>query len=244
MKICPNCQAQNQDSQAFCFQCGTHLPVVRNCAQCQTPLPAGAAFCGNCGLPVQASAPGPQLGGMQPPPSPQGYGQGGYGQGGYAQGGYAQGGFGQPGYGMASSSATPPLPRMGFFELGWHELTARYLDFSGRSSVRGYWSMMVVFWLIVIALIVALVIVGGMGRMMDSDSAGPAAAILGIAMILGYLASIIPTLAVGVRRLHDLGKSGWLLLLSFIPLVGGIILLVWFCTGGEKMRNQYGEVPQ
>ena len=54
------------------------------------------------------------------------------------------------------------------------------------------------------------------------------------------LGVLIPNIAIGVRRLHDLDRSGWWLLLSFIPLVGAIILLVWFCSKGTEGPNRFG----
>lgn len=61
--------------------------------------------------------------------------------------------------------------------------------------------------------------------------------------ILYALATLIPGIAVGVRRLHDTGKSGWYLLLGLIPCVGGIILLVFFVTAGDVGENEYGPDP-
>jgi len=57
------------------------------------------------------------------------------------------------------------------------------------------------------------------------------------------LAVLLPFLGVGARRLHDINKTGWLLLLSLIPLVGQIILIIWWATAGETTENQYGPVP-
>ena len=57
------------------------------------------------------------------------------------------------------------------------------------------------------------------------------------------LAVLIPSLAVEVRRLHDIGKSGWWLLLGLIPLIGPIVLIVWFATD-SKGDNQYGPNPK
>lgn len=59
---------------------------------------------------------------------------------------------------------------------------------------------------------------------------------------LVILAAIVPSIAVGVRRLHDQDKSGWFMLLGLIPLVG-IVLLVFFCLEGTKGPNQYGPDP-
>lgn len=58
------------------------------------------------------------------------------------------------------------------------------------------------------------------------------------------IAVLIPTLAVSVRRLHDIGKSGWYYLIGLIPIVGPLILLVWFCTEGERNSNGWGEDPK
>ena len=58
------------------------------------------------------------------------------------------------------------------------------------------------------------------------------------------IAVLIPTLAVSVRRLHDIGRSGWYYLIGLIPIVGSLILLVWFCTEGERNSNGWGEDPK
>jgi uncharacterized membrane protein YhaH (DUF805 family) len=61
---------------------------------------------------------------------------------------------------------------------------------------------------------------------------------------LYLLAVIIPSLAVGVRRLHDVGKSGWMILISLIPIIGAIWLLVLFVTDSNPGENQYGANPK
>jgi uncharacterized membrane protein YhaH (DUF805 family) len=55
---------------------------------------------------------------------------------------------------------------------------------------------------------------------------------------------LIPGIAVSIRRLHDIGKSGWYFLLAFIPCVGGIILLVFALTPGDTYDNEYGRDPK
>ena len=60
---------------------------------------------------------------------------------------------------------------------------------------------------------------------------------------LFYLATIIPGLAVSVRRLHDTDSSGWWLLLGLIPLIGMIVLIVWWCLEGSKGYNRFGPEP-
>jgi len=58
------------------------------------------------------------------------------------------------------------------------------------------------------------------------------------------LAVLIPSLAVGVRRFHDIGKSGWNYFVGLIPLAGIIILLVWFCKNGQIGENKWGANPK
>jgi len=65
-----------------------------------------------------------------------------------------------------------------------------------------------------------------------------------ILYFLYALAVIVPNIAVGIRRLHDTDKSGWLLLLSLVPFVGGIILLVFFAMPGTEGPNQYGAAAE
>nr|WP_302052016.1 DUF805 domain-containing protein [Hymenobacter sp. BRD128] len=68
----------------------------------------------------------------------------------------------------------------------------------------------------------------------------------GVGLLYGLysLALLIPSLAVGVRRLHDVGKSGFFMLIAFVPLVGAIWLLVLFCTEGTRGDNEYGPDPK
>ena len=62
--------------------------------------------------------------------------------------------------------------------------------------------------------------------------------------MLMLLSAMIPGLPVAVRRLHDIGKSGWFLLLGLIPLVGGILLIIWFCQDSQPGKNEYGVSPK
>ena len=107
-----------------------------------------------------------------------------------------------------------------------------YAKFEGRSSRSEYWWPQL---FIVIAYVVLLVLSGLLGEKLGIIPA------LGL-MVLG-LGSIVPAIAVCVRRLHDVNRSGWFYFIGFIPLVGAIILLVWFCTKGTDGPNQYGPDP-
>ena len=95
-----------------------------------------------------------------------------------------------------------------------------YANFKGRTSRREYW------WCFLFSWLVGMV----------------ASFIPYLGMIIG-LAFFIPGLALNVRRLHDIGKTGWNLLFAFIPLAGPIILLVFYCQKSDE-ANQWGMKPR
>ncbi len=120
----------------------------------------------------------------------------------------------------------------------------RYADFSGRSRRKEYW-MFVLLQLIIYAVVglIATMMVGA-----DSATGDGALGIFsGVGLILFViviLALFIPTLAVTVRRFHDQDKSGWFILLNFIPYIGGIIVFVFMCLEGTKGPNRFGDDPK
>ena len=65
-----------------------------------------------------------------------------------------------------------------------------------------------------------------------------------IMVTIFYLIMLVPNLSVSVRRLHDIGKSGWWLFIGLIPLIGSLLLLVWSFMDSEPDENQYGENPK
>ena len=109
----------------------------------------------------------------------------------------------------------------------------KYADFSGRASRSEYWWF---YLLIIIAYVVAMIVDSVIGT---DQALGP----YGIVMAMLMLALLIPSLAAGVRRLHDTERSGWWLLIVLIPLIGVIVLLVFFVSGGTAGANKYGEDP-
>lgn len=114
----------------------------------------------------------------------------------------------------------------------------RYADFSGRSRRKEYWMF---FLLVVIVYFVLAFLTGGLAA---ADSSGAASLAGSIPLLIFALAIIIPSLAVQVRRFHDQDKSGWFVLLNFIPFLGGIIVLVFMCLEGTRGPNQYGPDPK
>jgi len=116
----------------------------------------------------------------------------------------------------------------------------RYADFNGRSQRMEYWMFTLFVTLIAFALALFAGLVGGF-----SDSSGTGLSmVLIVPLALLVLVTIIPSIAVTVRRLHDQDKSGWFYLLSFIPYVGGLILFVFMCLDGTAGPNRFGPDPK
>ncbi|WP_303309978.1 DUF805 domain-containing protein [Hymenobacter sp. BT730] len=110
----------------------------------------------------------------------------------------------------------------------------KYAVFTGRARRKEYW-MFVLFQILI--GIAAIVLDSVLGTSIDSVGSG-------YLSLLASLIFIIPGLAVAVRRLHDVEKSGWFLLIGFIPVIGAIWLLVLFCTEGTRGENKYGPDPK
>lgn len=121
----------------------------------------------------------------------------------------------------------------------------RYADFEGRASRSEYWWFALAEMLL--TLLSALLLGSVAACAMHDSSAGPGIAtalvILLLLLCLAWLALVVPTLAVTVRRLHDAGYSGWFYLLNFVPYVGGIILFV-FMVLPSAPPNQWGSAPK
>ncbi len=118
----------------------------------------------------------------------------------------------------------------------WYlKVLKQYADFNGRARRKEYW----MFFLFNMIFIVALALLSGMiGGSTNSEE------LVSIPILIYYLAIIIPSIAVVVRRLHDQNKSGWYYLVSLIPFIGGIWLIVLMCTEGDSGPNQYGPDPK
>lgn len=106
-----------------------------------------------------------------------------------------------------------------------------YVNFSGRARRPEYWYFSLFLFLvsIVLALIDVFVL-----KMPDYT---PLSSVFSLAMLL-------PGVGVSIRRLHDIGRTGWWLLIAFIPLIGIIVLIYWACQPSEPQANAYGpEMP-
>lgn len=121
----------------------------------------------------------------------------------------------------------------------------RYFDFRGRSRRREYW-MFVLFTIVVTAVIDA--VFGTRTTNYGANNFNFAVAVQGgvggTLSGLFSLVSLIPSLAVSVRRLHDQDRSGWMLLLVLIPFLGWFALLVLMCLEGTRGPNRFGSDPK
>lgn len=97
----------------------------------------------------------------------------------------------------------------------------KYADFNGRAPRSEYW------W-----FILAQALIGAIAGVI-SDTLN----------VISALIFLLPTIAVAVRRLHDIGKSGWWYLLVFIPIIGWLVLIYWFVQVTHSEVNEYGEAP-
>lgn len=104
-----------------------------------------------------------------------------------------------------------------------------YANFSGRARRSEYW-----YWsLATIIAVVVLEVIASASRSVGM-----------VLLAIYWLATVVPGLAVSVRRLHDTNRSGWWILLSLVPLVGAIVLLVFMCSDSTSGSNQYGASPK
>ncbi len=109
-----------------------------------------------------------------------------------------------------------------------------YVGFAGRAPRSEYW-----YWAL-FCILLGLVVgfVSGFLAVIVHEKA-----LYGIALAVLNLAILLPSISVIVRRLHDVGRSGWWYFIGLVPLVGPILLLVWFCTRGTTGQNRFGPDP-
>ena len=118
--------------------------------------------------------------------------------------------------------------------MNWYlAVLKKYAVFSGRAQRKEYW-MFFLFNIIIAILLGIIEVVIGISP--DADES--------ILANIYSLAILLPSLAVSVRRLHDIGRSGWWLLIGLIPLIGAIVLLVFAVQDGQPGPNQYGPNPK
>lgn len=143
---------------------------------------------------------------------------------------------------MSYDGSSDTVSEKDFSPIDWFiKCFKNYANFSGRARRKEYW-----FFVLGIAI---MLFCSAMGETMifymthsewEVEYKEPEL----IITVLLLFATVIPQWAVGARRLHDINKSGWLQLLNIIPIVGPILLIVWFAKEGDKTSNTYGEPPK
>ena len=181
------------------------------CASCGVESGQNGSFCQSCGKPLSASTP------ISAPSFPSFQ-------------------TNQPAFPLGIEAMSPPFmiasnaPRaMKFIEavkFGYQN----YANFKGRASRSEYWFWVLHYW-------IAAIWLGLVSYVPVFLSITDTPVQLGTIFFLGIF---VPSIARATRRLHDINKSGALMLLGLIPIAGQIILLVWFCTDGDAGPNKYG----
>jgi uncharacterized membrane protein YhaH (DUF805 family) len=115
--------------------------------------------------------------------------------------------------------------------MNWYfEVFRKYADFDGRASRSEYW------WFFLMSIIVSSLLstIDAITGTFNPDYG------IGLLSAVYSLAVFIPSFAVNIRRLHDIGRSGWWLFLHLIPLLGTLVLLFWSIKASDPNENQYG----
>ena len=119
--------------------------------------------------------------------------------------------------------------------MSWYlEVLQKYAVFDGRARRKEYWMFLLINILVSLVLIAIDNLIGTF-----ISQAG-----FGLLQGLYSLAILIPSLAVTVRRLHDTGRTGWWVLISLVPVIGGLILLIFMVLDSEPGTNEYGPSPK
>jgi len=121
------------------------------------------------------------------------------------------------------------------FTAAIRSVLTQYIGFTGRARRSEYW-----WWVLFTVLVgfAAAILDGVLGTTLGDNSA------TGVIGIIVNLALLLPTLAVAVRRLHDTDRSGWWLLIGLVPIVGAIVLLVFFVLDSTPGTNRFGANPK
>lgn len=109
-----------------------------------------------------------------------------------------------------------------------------YADFNGRARRKEFW----MFFFCNLLMLILMICIDYSANLIHWPSG------FGILTMMYMLITFLPSLAVQVRRLHDVGKSGWMLFIPIIPIIGSIWLIVLLCTDSEAGKNKYGANPK
>lgn len=117
-----------------------------------------------------------------------------------------------------------------------HVLKNNFANFQGRARRSEYW------WFVLATLIFNVISQVLMGAVAATGS-GVLMLLVAIPLLIIALGLIIPSIAVAIRRMHDVGRSGWWLLIGFVPVLGFLVILYWFVQRGTVGSNAWGADP-
>lgn len=120
------------------------------------------------------------------------------------------------------------------------DVMKKYCVFNGRASRREYW--MFYLWYIIILSFLSMIFSSVLSSVAEEQKP-MMATIIFIIMMIFFIGTFLPNLGVSIRRLHDISKSGWWILISFIPFIGGIWFLILLMLKGDTGLNKYGPDP-
>ena len=126
----------------------------------------------------------------------------------------------------------------------------KYADFTGRARRTEFWLFALLIFLIEVVFMALLSAVGGSAFLIGDPAAAAAVQMngaIGAVLLIHFavmLALLVPSLAVTFRRLHDTNRRGWWILLSFIPLIGALVLFIFYLLDGTPGPNRFGEDPK
>ena len=113
----------------------------------------------------------------------------------------------------------------------------KYAVFRGRAQRKEYWFFILFYLIFMVVAFIVDAVLGTEYYVDEFESIGLFATFYSLAMI-------VPSLAVTVRRLHDVGRSGWWILISLIPLIGGIVIFVFMVLDSHEGENRFGPNPK
>ena len=117
------------------------------------------------------------------------------------------------------------------------EAYKRTLDFQGRTGRREYWLWFLAYFIqLIVAAVIDNTVLAGMTASMGVG--------FGVFYLLVILGNLVTGVSVGFRRLHDTGRSAWWLLIAFIPIIGGLVLLIFYVLPGTPGPNKFGGGPE
>jgi uncharacterized membrane protein YhaH (DUF805 family) len=226
MAYCGNCGSVIADDAKFCENCGApHMQAVAQAAQAE-PEQQNSNSSSQQAQPQETYS-SYSYGGGQQSQTQQSYSYSAGQQAGSSDGTGAA-------YGSASAgNIGGPTPGVGFVE-AVQTCFSKYATFEGRARRSEYWFYTLFIWLVQVVLAVVGMIVLG-----TSPEDGP-----NILMSIFSLATLVPSLAVFWRRMHDIGKSGAWFFLNLVPCIGSIVLLVFELTDSQPGENQFGMSPK